>query len=132
MDEKGGKSVVFSGDTSPCDRLVELAKDCDLLIHECTFPEAALEFRRTANVGTWAHTSPVQLGERAVRSGCKSLIATHFGSFDTTNPVVREMMSVHMPEDIIGPDLMDDVARDIRRYYKGDLRLAVDGMRIDL
>src|ERR1700761_4144726 len=39
MDTVDGESVVFSGDTAPCDRLIELAQDCDLLIHECTFPQ---------------------------------------------------------------------------------------------
>jgi ribonuclease Z len=132
LDSVDGQSVVFSGDTAPCERLVELAQGCDLLIHECTFPEAAIEFRKKANVGTWSHTSPKQLGEIAVRSGCKSLVATHFGSFDTTNPVVKDMMSVHMPRDMIGPQALEDVVTDIRKIYKGELRIAHDGMRIDL
>ena len=132
LDSVDGKSVVFSGDTAPCDRLIDLAQDCDLLVHECTFPEKALEFRRKANVGTWAHTSPVELGKIAAASRCKSLVATHFGSFDTTYPVLRDMMSVHMPRDLIGPAFMEDVVADIRRSYPGDLRLAHDGMRIDL
>lgn len=132
LDTADGKSVVFSGDTAPCDRLVELAQDCDLLIHECTFPEKALEFRRKANVGTWSHTSPVELGKIAAASRCKSLVATHFASFDTTYPVLRDMLSVHMPRDLIGPGFMEDVVADIRRNYTGELRLAHDGMRIDL
>lgn len=132
LDSADGKSVVFSGDTAPCERLVELAQDCDLLIHECTFPEKALEFRRKAKVGTWAHTSPLELGRIAAASRCKSLVATHFGSFDTSWPVLRDMMSVHMPRELIGPGLMDDVAADIRKTYTGELRLARDGMRIDL
>ena len=132
LDTADGKSVVFSGDTAPCDRLVELAQDCDVLIHECTFPEKALEFRRKANVGTWAHTSPVELGKIATASRCKSLVATHFGSFDTTYPVLRDMLSVHMPRDLIGPGFMEDVVADIRKTYRGELRLARDGMRIDL
>ena len=132
LDSADGKSVVFSGDTAPCERLVELAQDCDLLIHECTFPEKALEFRRKANVGTWAHTSPVELGRIAAAARCKSLVATHFGSFDTTWPVLRDMMSVHMPRELIGPGLMEDVVADIRKTYGGELRLAHDGMRIDL
>ena len=132
LDTADGKSVVFSGDTAPCDRLVELAQDCDVLIHECTFPEKALEFRRKANVGTWAHTSPVELGKIAAASRCKSLVATHFGSFDTTYPVLCDMLSVHMPRDLIGPGFMEDVVADIRRNYTGELRLAQDGMRIDL
>lgn len=30
----GGKSIVISGDTVKCDRLIKEARDCDLLIHE--------------------------------------------------------------------------------------------------
>ena len=44
---------------------IELAKDVDLMIHECTFPESAIEFRKKANIGTWSHTSPTELGKLA-------------------------------------------------------------------
>ena len=132
MDTVDGESVSFSGDTAPCDRFVELSKDVDLMIHECTFPESAIEFRKKANVGTWAHTSPKELGEIARKANAKRLVATHFGSFDTSNPVVKSIMSVHMPAEIIGPALLDEVAADIRRSYRGELRLAHDNMRIDL
>lgn len=132
MDTVDGESVSFSGDTAPCDRFIELSKDVDLMIHECTFPESAIEFRKKANVGTWAHTSPKDLGEIARKANAKRLVATHFGSFDTSNPVVKSIMSVHMPAEIIGPALLDEVAADIRRSYRGELRLAHDNMRIDL
>ena len=42
IDDVDGKSVVYSGDSEPCEALDELAKDVDLLIHECTFPTKAI------------------------------------------------------------------------------------------
>ena len=132
LDTAEGKSVVFSGDTAPCDRLIELARGADLLIHECTFPEKAIEFRAKAGIGTWAHTSPTELGRIATEAGVKSLVATHFGSFDSTNTVIREMMANHMPLEMMGPQLMEDVVADIRKQWKGELRIAHDLMRIDL
>jgi ribonuclease Z len=132
MDTIDGESVSFSGDTAPCDRFIELSKDVDLMIHECTFPESAIEHRKKINIGTWSHTSPKELGKIAKAANAKSLVATHFGSYDTTNPVVKDIMSVHMPADIIGPALLDEVAENIRATYKGELRLAHDNMRIDL
>jgi ribonuclease Z len=132
MDTVDGESVVFSGDTAPCDRLIELARDCDLLIHECTFPQKAIDFRSKAGIGTWAHTSPLDLGKIAVASRAKSLVATHFGHFDTTNGILRRHLEKHMPIELVGPQFMEDVVTDIRRTYKGPLRIAHDLMRIDL
>ena len=132
LDSVDGKSVVFSGDTAPCDRLIELSQGADLLIHECTFPQTAIDFRSKAGIGTWAHTSPTDLGEIAVKSNVKSLVATHFGHFDSHRPAVRELMSKHMPVDLMGPDMMEEMIADIRKNWKGDLRMAHDLMRIDI
>jgi ribonuclease Z len=132
MDTVDGQSIVFSGDTAPCDRLIELAQDCDLLIHECTFPQKAIDFRAKAGIGTWAHTSPLDLGKIAVAARAKSLVATHFGHFDTTNPVLRKHVAKHMPIELVGPEFMEDVVADIRKAYKGQLRIAHDLMRIDM
>jgi ribonuclease Z len=132
LDTSDGQSIVFSGDTAPCDRLIELAKDCDLLIHECTFPQKAIDFRAKAGIGTWAHTSPVDLGKIAVAARAKSLVATHFGHFDTTNPVLRKHVAKHMPIELVGPEFMEEIVADIRKTYSGSLRIAHDLMRIDI
>jgi len=131
LDTVDGKSMVFSGDTAPCDRLIELAQGADLLIHECTFPQSAIDFRSKAGIGTWAHTSPTDLGKIAVESKVKSLVATHFGNFDSTRPVVQEIMSKHMPVELMGPELMEEMVADIRKNWSGELRMAHDLMRID-
>jgi len=130
--EAEGKVVAFSGDTAPCESMVRLAKDADLLIHECTFPESFLEHRAQSGVGTYAHTSPLQLGEIAAKANVKSLVATHFGHYDSLSPVIKRAARNHLPVDLMGPDRLDEVARDIRKSYKGELRLAHDLMRIDL
>jgi ribonuclease Z len=132
MDTIDGQSVVFSGDTAPCDRLIELAMDCDLLIHECTFPQKFIDFRAKAGVGTWSHTSPTEFGRIATECRAKLAVATHFGHFDTTNAVLKKLSASHMPADLVGPHMMDEVLNEIRSTYQGPLRLAVDGMRIDI
>ena len=99
---------------------------------EGTFPESAIEFRKKAKVGTWSHTYPKARGEIARKANAKRLVATHFGSYDTCNPVVREIMGAHMPNDMIGPALLDEVAADIKKTCTGELWLAHDNMRIDI
>jgi len=130
--EAEGKVIAFSGDTSPCDNMVTLAKDADVLFHECTFPEAFVEFRKKSGVGTFAHTPPSELGKIAVKAGVKSLVATHFGHFESTNPVILKAAEHHLPTDLMGPDMMNDVVRDIRLNYDGPLRMAYDLMRVEV
>ena len=130
--ETDDKVIAFSGDTTPQPNMIELAQDADLLIHEATFPEAAIEFRARNGVGTFSHTSPSQLGKLATQAGVKSLIATHIGHWDSTNPVVRKLAARHMPVEIMGPSLIDQVARDIRVRYAGPLRIAHDLMTVHL
>jgi ribonuclease Z len=130
--EAAGKIIAFSGDTKPCENIHELARGADLLIHECTFPEAMIQHRLKSGVGTAAHTSPTELGKIAERAGVKNLVATHFGHFDSLSPVLKRAAGKHLPVDLMGPEQLDFMARDIRAHYKGSLRLAQDLMRIDL
>jgi len=37
----GGGSVAYSGDTAPCESLVEMARDVGCLVCECAFPESS-------------------------------------------------------------------------------------------
>jgi len=130
--ESGDKVFTFSGDTAPSEALLRLAKNADLLIHECSFPEEALEFRKKVGIGTFAHTSPIELGKIATRANVKCLVPTHFAHFDTTSPIVKKYLAKHMPIEAVGPEMLDNVAADIRKNFKGSLRLGHDLMRIDI
>lgn len=130
--EADGKTVAISGDTAPCEAMVRLAKDADLLVHECTFPESFIEFRRKTRAGIHAHTSPTQLGEIAKKANVKALVATHFGHFESTNTVIKRASKDHLPVDTMGPHLMDEVVNELRKNYSGPLYIAQDLMRIDL
>ena len=111
---------------------VRLAKDADLLIHECTFPESFIEHRRRTGVGTFAHTSPTELGQLATRAGVKRLLPTHFGHFDSTHALIKRVATHHFPVEQMGPHLMDEMVRDIRKHYSGPLQLAADLLRVDV
>jgi ribonuclease Z len=130
--EAEGKVVTFSGDTAPCEGIERLAQDADLLIHECTFPEAFIEHRRRSQVGTFAHTSPGDLGLLAVRSRVKQLVATHIGHVDSSNPVLKRAAAKHLPVELMGPHQIEAFVKDIRRTYHGPLRIADDLTTIDL
>lgn len=130
--ESGGKSVVFSGDTTALPGMVDFARDADLLIHEATFPEAAIEFRNKSGIGTASHTSPRELGQIARDAGVGHLIATHIGHWDTTNPILRKLAARHMPADIMGPQLLDQVVSNIRETFDGPVQTAKDLLTIHI
>jgi ribonuclease Z len=130
--EAEGKIITFSGDTAPCEAMARLSRGADLLIHECTFPEAFIEHRRQSKVGTLAHTRPGDLGRLAVQSGVKQVVATHIGHIDSLCPVLKRAGSKHLPVHLIGPHQIDALVKDIRRTYQGPLQIAHDLLKIDL
>jgi len=70
--ENSQGSVVISGDTRPCKSLIELAKDANLLIQECSFPDEMEEMARITN-----HSVPSEVGILADQAGVKAVVLTH-------------------------------------------------------
>jgi ribonuclease BN (tRNA processing enzyme) len=96
-------AVVYSGDTAPCRGVKELCiPGVELLIHECSFPDA--EGEKYAD-----HTTPTGLGRLISGMQVKKLVLTHFSPIAEEG--LEEMVSVlkkHFKgEVIIGEDLME-------------------------
>jgi ribonuclease Z len=123
---------VFSSDTAPCEDIVALSGNADLLIHECAMDDETIAHRKKTKVGIVNHTTPGALGEIAERAKVKSLVAIHQGGKESTNRVLTRMMRHHMPDARCGPGYFDRTIEGIRRHYDGPLRVARDLMRIDL
>ena len=75
-----GKKVTYSGDTRPCEKLVELARDSDVLIHEATYEHAdqdkAIEH---------CHSTSKEAAEIAKKANVKLLALTHISTRYTTD-----------------------------------------------
>ena len=70
-----GKTIAISGDTLPCDGLIELAEGVDLLVTEASYPTSIPEVPHSslADIKTWAP-----------RLGAKRIVLVHTdSSFDT-------------------------------------------------
>lgn len=77
-------SVVFSGDTGPCDNVARLARDADYLVHEVidvgSIADRVAKLPNRDNIVnhlTESHTSPEDAGRIAARAGVKTLILSH-------------------------------------------------------
>lgn len=67
---EGGGRLTFGADCRPCDELVEIAKDTDLLIVEATLP-------RPERTGVRGHLTPSEAGDHARRAGAGRAVLTH-------------------------------------------------------
>ena len=67
--ESEGRRLIYTGDTGPDESLGAWAAGCDLLLTECSLPEAM----RMAT-----HLTPEGCGDLAARAGTRHLVLTHF------------------------------------------------------
>jgi ribonuclease Z len=70
-----GRIVTILGDTSPCDNVLVLAKDADLLVHEGTFAGGMEE-----KAAAYGHSTVLQAAQAALQANVKNLVMTHFSS----------------------------------------------------
>ncbi len=86
-------SVVFSGDTGPCDNVVRIAEGADYLVHEVI--DLSFVAGRIAKLPnrdnilnhlTESHTSPEDAGRIAARAGVKTLVLSHLVPGDSEIP----------------------------------------------
>jgi ribonuclease BN (tRNA processing enzyme) len=111
------RSIVFSGDTAPCDSLIALARGADVLVHEvlhepsldaicANLPNATRLRRHLLD----SHTTQDQVGIVAREAGVKCLVLSHF-----------------VPADSVTDDTWRDAAA---RDYDGKIVLGRDLMEI--
>lgn len=73
--ESPGGTLVFSGDTAPCEAVENLARGADLLLHDCNIRE---EVR--AGLGRTAiHSTAREVAGIAAAAGVKHVVAVHHG-----------------------------------------------------
>lgn len=66
-----GKTIAYSGDCGISDNSLVLAKNADLLIHECSW-------KADHAPSNWGHVGPIEAANLAKEAGVKKLILNHF------------------------------------------------------
>jgi ribonuclease Z len=92
--------ICYSGDTAPCENVVRLAEEADILIHE-----ASGEY--------FGHSSAKQAGEIASKAGVKSLFLIHYPPDSDPEKLLEEAGQSYSGEVVIAEDLMDIVLEKI-------------------
>jgi len=96
-----GRKVVYTGDTRPCQAVIELAKDADILIHEAMFSSADEENTKDA-----AHSTTKQAAEVAKEAGVKKLYLTHISQRYTDAKILEQEAREIFLETYVAEDLM--------------------------
>ena len=85
-----GIKITYSGDSRPCDNMVNLAKDSSLLIHEATFLEEDKD-KAIEN----GHSTTKEAAEIAKNANVNKLIITHFSNrYTNIKPFKKETKEI--------------------------------------
>ncbi len=99
-------SVVFTGDTQPCDTVRELARDADMMLCICWDDQAVMNDVNEAN-GRCGTTGAAQLAQEA---GVKKLVQVHMGpNLSSETPFDRhyeEMTPMYHGEIVFSEELL--------------------------
>jgi ribonuclease BN (tRNA processing enzyme) len=94
----GGRSVAYTGDTGPTPALLSLARDVDILVAECSLPDA---------MAVDSHLSPSRLGPAAEAAGCGTLVVTHLYPENDPSTVERVLKRHYGGRVILAEDLQE-------------------------
>ncbi len=97
IENSCGISMAYSGDSQYCQNLIEIARQVDLLILECSFPEGM------ACVG---HLTPSRAGQIARESQCRKLVLTHFYPPCDEHDLLTPLRTEYQGEVLLAEDLM--------------------------
>ena len=102
-----GKKITYSGDTTPCEELIEMAKESTILIHEATYIEEDSD-KAEENY----HSTSSDAALIAKKSNAKRLILTHISTrYNDTDQLLKEALEIFENT---------EVAEDLKRIEMSD------------
>jgi ribonuclease Z len=121
-ETRQGRTLVFSGDTRPCDAIMARAVDCDLLVHEATFLDEDLDRARDTH-----HSTAREAAELAVEARARMLALTHVSMRSSPKQIKEEAQAIH--DNVVVPRDLDLIELPFRE--RGEAVLIKNGGRSD-
>ena len=98
-----GRKIVYTGDTRPCESVIQAAENADILIHDGSLAEAEKELAIE-----YMHSTVTEAAEVAAKANVRKLILTHISARydDEDAKKLEEEARKIFPNTIIASDLM--------------------------
>lgn len=100
--EHDGKILAYSGDSRLCDEIIDLCKNVDVAVLDCSVPKG---FSKEHHLGK-NHMGVMGCGEVAERAGVKKLVLSHMYPACDGHDLVKECREVFDGEVVVAKDLM--------------------------
>ena len=129
-----GRSIAFSGDTSPMQSVVDLAKGCDVLVHEAIYPNPNQAAARAGRAGD-ARVDAGDRGGSAIAGDAQKLLAHVLGSHTPVEEAgriaqeagVKTLVLAHTVS--LAPNVTDGMwIAAARKHFSGEVIFAHDLM----
>ncbi len=98
-----GRKIVYTGDTRPCESVIQAAENADILIHDGSLAEAEKELAIE-----YMHSTVTEAAEVAAKANVRKLILTHISARydDEDAKKLEEEARKIFPNTIVASDLM--------------------------
>ena len=98
-----GRTIVYSGDTRPCESILEASRNADLLIHDCSFSDEMADWAEESG-----HSTAGEVAALGKEARVRKLILTHISSryTDDVDPILNDSKKI-LENAIVAEDLME-------------------------
>lgn len=98
-----GRTVIYSGDTRPCESILEASRDADVLIHDGSFADEMADWAEESK-----HSTAGEVAALAKEARVRKLILTHISSryTDDAEPILTDSKKI-FENVIIAEDLIE-------------------------
>ena len=97
-----GRKIVYATDTRPSEGIVELARDADVLIHDCTFSDDLADRARENG-----HSTASEAAEVAKKANVGQLFLTHISPRYSSDEELTSQAKKIFPNVVVARDLME-------------------------
>lgn len=100
---RSGVKIVYSGDTRPCENIVNIGKDADILIHDSTFDDSLID-RAISDM----HSTAGEAAEVALKACVKLLVLTHISArYETMSDILIKQAKEKFSNVILAEDFIE-------------------------